>query len=280
MTVEFRKAMEAVGIRTRDSLIADGKLHRFHIDGDKSGTKDGWYVLYDDGVPAGVFGDWKENTPHKWSAKNYRQLTPAERREYLRRQEAVKIARNAEQARIYAEARDKAAYIWDNSLPAPADHPYLLDREVKSHGLRLYKGALVIPLYDCAGTLHSLQFIDEDCNKRFLSGGRKKACHFFIEGEDESLCIAEGYATAASVHALTGYPVITAFDAGNLLPVSKAMREKFPTRDIILCADNDIDKPQNIGLIKGTEAAQAIGARLAYPYQGGDFNDLYREKTK
>ena len=40
--------------------------------------------------------------------------------------------------------------------------------------------------------------------------------------------IAEGYATAASLHEATGLPVIVAFDAGNLLPVAQAIHKRYP----------------------------------------------------
>ena len=40
------------------------------------------------------------------------------------------------------------------------------------------------------------------------------------------LLVAEGYATAASLHEATGYPVAVAFDAGNLAHVTKALRQQ------------------------------------------------------
>ena len=80
-----------------------------------------------------------------------------------------------------------------------------------------------------------------------------------------------------------------AFDAGNLLPIAQAMRDKHLNRKIILYADDDcrrVDKdgkPENIGVIKAIEAARAINGYLAVPDFGEnrpegatDFNDLYR----
>lgn len=128
---------------------------------------------------------------------------------------------------------------------------------------------------DTGGIIHSLQFIDGEGNKRFLSGGRKKGCYFPIGSPGEPLCIAEGYATAASIHEATGFPVAVAFDAGNLEPVARAMRAKFSKIKIILCADNDAQTPGNPGLTKAREAAAACGALLAVPHCHGDFNDLY-----
>ena len=79
-----------------------------------------------------------------------------------------------------------------------------------------------------AAALHSLQFISREGDKRFLIGGRVSGCYFPIGKPDGALCIAEGYATGASIHEATGTAVAVAFNAGNLLPVASALRAKFP----------------------------------------------------
>ena len=98
------------------------------------------------------------------------------------------------------------------------------------------------------------------------------------------MCIAEGYATGASIHEATGAAVAVAFHAGNLVPVARALRTKFPDLRLIVCADDDVNTPGNPGLAKANEAAQAVGALLAIPDFGGhrpdgatDFNDLHRQ---
>ncbi|MCD8494042.1 MAG: toprim domain-containing protein [Alphaproteobacteria bacterium] len=111
----------------------------------------------------------------------------------------------------------------------------------------------------------------------FLSGGRKKGCYFAIGTPSNSLCIAEGYATAASIYESTGLPCAVAFDAGNLEAVALALRTKFPEIEITLCADNDANTPGNPGLTKAREAAAACGALLAVPPVPGDFNDLIQQ---
>ena len=95
------------------------------------------------------------------------------------------------------------------------------------------------------------------------------------------LCVAEGYATGASIHEATRYAVAVAFDAGNLKPVATALRVKFPDLRLILCADDDANTPGNPGLTKATEAAQAVAGLVALPDFGPDrpegakdFNDL------
>lgn len=273
----FKSAMEKAGLATRGKIVPDGALHRFHIEGDSHGSRNGWYVLYGDGLPAGSFGCWKRQITETWCAKAENAMTPSERKEFSDTIKRARIERETAEATRRQQARGKALFIWKSSPPAPDNHPYLVKKGVGNYGLRLHKGALVIPMRDSGGLLHSLQFIDGDGNKRFLSGGRKKGCYFAIGRLLESICIAEGYATAASVHESTGLPVAVAFDAGNLEAVALAIREKFPDAEITLCADNDTQTPGNPGLTKAQEAAAAAGALLAVPPCHGDFNDLYRE---
>ena len=55
----FRAAMHEAGTPSPDVIDADGLLHRYHVDGDKRGTLNGWYCLHLDGRAAGIFGNWK-----------------------------------------------------------------------------------------------------------------------------------------------------------------------------------------------------------------------------
>jgi len=276
----FQAAMTEAGLVSRDAILADGRLRRFRVEGDTTGSRNGWYVLHADGVPSGVFGSWKTGLKGSWCIKAQHDLTATELAENRRRIDAARKAREAEVREVRKEAQERASMIWLASAPAPASHPYFIKKGVKNYGLKIANGALVIPLHDSAEVLHSLQFIDGEGKKRFLSGGRKRSCYYSIGQVKDTLCIAEGYATAASVHEATGHAVVVAFDAGNLLPVAQALRQKFPDAEIILCADNDINTPGNPGLTHAREAATAVGALLAIPPCAGDFNDLLTGGTQ
>ena len=190
--------------------------------------------------------------------------------------------REAEEKRKHAEAASKATAIWKSAKPAPADHPYLLKKSIPASGAKFHGDALVIPMRD-GSDIHSLQFIGPDGDKRFLTGGRILGCYFSIGNLKgaAALCIAEGFATGATIQAATGYPVAVAFNAGNLGPVTKVMRDKFPDLPLILCADDDKHTEGNPGLTKATEAARSVGGLLAIPDFGKDrqegqtdFNDM------
>jgi putative DNA primase/helicase len=97
------------------------------------------------------------------------------------------------------------------------------------------------------------------------------------------LCIAEGFATAATIHEVTGYPVAVAFTAGNLELVAQGLHRKFPDLQLIICADDDTATAGNPGLTKAKSAAVAVGAKVAIPEFGNarphgvsDFNDVFQ----
>ena len=182
-------------------------------------------------------------------------------------------------------AAARAARIWANAHPAPADHAYLTAKQASPLALRMdARGQLVIPLQDIDGHLHSLETIAPDGAKRFLAGGAKRG-HFAVVGAepapltepDGPILICEGWATGASLHIATGHSVIAAMDAGNLLPVAEALRARFADADLVLVADNDTkpDRDTNPGVDAARKAALAVDARIAVPEAPGDANDLF-----
>jgi putative DNA primase/helicase len=207
---------------------------------------------------------------------------------------AALAARQARAARL-------AAVLWIRLSPC-GNHPYLERKQIPAVGVRFgpdergFGPCLVIPLRTSGGVLTSLQFIYPDGSKRFLPGGAKKGA-FHILGEIEPnspLYLAEGYATAASLYLATGRPVVVAFDAGNLAAVAGALRQSYPTVQLVIAADNDHWKADDIGpdghpkgntgVIKAMAVARQYGTRLAVPDFTGldsrerptDFNDLAR----
>jgi len=278
---QFRDVILSAGLQPPSEIIADGKLHRFSSNG-KRGDDAGWYVLHGDGIPAGGFGDWRTGISQSWRADIGRALTPAEEAAHEAKVESTRRTREAEESRIRVAAAAMAAAIWKAAQSVPEDHPYLNRKGIKAHGARLHDGALIIPLRD-GSVLHSLQSINGDGKKRFLPGGRVAGCYFAIGNPTgaTTLCIAEGFATGATIFEATGYPVAVAFNAGNLESVSRALRAKFPDVVLILCADDDALTEGNPGLTKATAAALAVGGKLAVPDFGADrpdgasdFNDL------
>ena len=269
------------------SLAADGKIIRYRIKGDKGGKNNGWFALYANmGIVAGAFGNWKVSGSHTWCSRAKHEISLAEREALRLKYEQVKESRIAEQKKIWAEAREKAAHLISVSGNAGPEHPYLINKGVKSFGLRKLKKMLVVPVRSADGTVNSLQFIQEDGTKRFLTGGEIVGGYYAIGKPKDILLICEGYATGASLFEATGYAVAVAFNAGNLLAVAVALRKKFQNLTIIVCADNDVATEGNPGLSRAKEAAEQINGMIAVAkfldsdsIDGKvltDFNDLHR----
>lgn len=279
-TQTFQDAIRSAGLQPPD-VIEPGKFYKFPCEGKRNSNKAAWCKMFDDGV-GGIYGDYSTGLSADWQAQRETPYTPAEREAFKRHAAEARAQAEVERKAKQAEAATKAVTIWNAAQPAPGDHPYLTSKKIKANGAKLHNGALVIPMRD-GGMIHSLQFIGADGGKKFLSGGRVAGCYFSI-GEIKgaaALCIAEGFATGATIHEATGYPVAVAFNAGNLLAVALAMREKFPDLPLIICADDDSQTEGNPGLTKATEAARSVGGLLAIPDFGAnrpdkatDFNDM------
>ncbi|EKS6584155.1 toprim domain-containing protein [Enterobacter hormaechei] len=147
----------------------------------------------------------------------------------------------------------------------------------KTGGVTFRAGDVVVPLYDDTGALVNLQLISSDGLKRPLKGGAVKgACHT-IEGKKQAgkhLWIAEGYATALTVHHLTGETVMVALSSVNLLSLASLVRQKHPACQIVLAADRDLNGD---GQTKAAAAAETCEGIVALPPVFGDWNDAFMQ---
>lgn len=170
---------------------------------------------------------------------------------------------------------------------------YLERKGVQPYGVRFAAdGWLLVPMRDGTGKLHNVQRIapvkpaGDAPEKLFLKGGRKAGLWHLMgnPAAPAAVLIAEGYATGASLHQATGYTVAVAFDAGNLQPVARALRELYPDALILLCGDDDMQTfartGRNPGRDKATAAARAVRGLAVFPESlpdgGSDFNDMHQ----
>lgn len=172
---------------------------------------------------------------------------------------------------------------------------------------RVFKtGDLLIPGADMKdGKLWTLQSVNPDF-KSFMKGGRKHGVTTLagidaerfnslekLADQNKPIIVAEGYATANTVAKLADQPVVVAFDSGNLDAVLRELRREFPTRQLLIAADNDHEaetktgpdgKPRkNVGMEKAHAAAKAHGAGVIAPQfkpgeKGSDWNDRAGDK--
>ena len=223
----FEEAMRDAGIEPPPEIITDGILHRFHVEGDKPGSENGWYVFYDNEPAAGAFGCWKRGISETWCSKEYRRLTPEEKERHTKHMDSIRKQRKEEQARVYAECRKVSKEIWDKGHDVDPNHPYIVAKGITPAGIKQMDDMLLIQVRDYEGTLHGLQFINPDGSKLFKIGTRKAGNFYRIAGDNTGhVLICEGYATGASLNEATGHSVAVAFDAGNLGAVAWKLREE------------------------------------------------------
>ncbi|ASK28458.1 hypothetical protein BG910_04870 [Neisseria chenwenguii] len=213
---------------------------------------------------------WKMARQNGW--KPDKPYTPPSAEEVAQRKaesEARRQAAEAERQRTWQKVKGTAQTVWKNSRPADLTHPYLLAKGITDAatvaGLRLneYQGDinLVIPvLY--GREIVNLQSINQDGGKRFLSGGQVEGGYAFIgksEDVDNGVVLAEGYATAASIHQATGRPVIIAFNAGNMVTVAERLSQTLPEQvPVVIAVDNDASQT---GIKKARQAAEFFNGR-------------------
>ena len=302
--LEQLRAAGFVG-RGVDDGLQIGRIVRCKVEGDRE--KRGWYKLHevDDGsgdrIIVGSFGVWRGNDQGtrkievRKTSLSKDQLTQvrqriredAKRAEALRRAEADRAARRARAA-------------WDKCV-VDGESEYLDRKQVGQHGVRFSpSGALVIPMMDTVGAIHGLQIIRPRDKakekgrpeKEYWPAGLAKKGHFHLLGVPTWIVlVAEGYATAASLHQVTSKPVAVAWDAGNIGPVCQALHARYRSARILICADDDafakcqhcagrivlVDDPvtcphcakdhgrKNTGVTEASTAAVAVGGAYIIP---------------
>lgn len=251
---------------------------------------------------AGYVKSYKTKEYFNWglnSIKEGRKTIQISKEEAEKRQiESEKVRAEKEQLRIAEEkavaekAKKYFAGFFKASFVNTSQNKYLQRKGINQtiiDGVRFTKDdKLVVPLQDTKGELHSLQFINEDGSKIFLKNSKKMGCFFMIAPEKiqdtKEIYLAEGYATAVSIHMATNKPVAVTFDAGNIEPVLKNLKETYKTKNFTIAADNDLWGKENVGKERAELAAQKFGAKVILPKftiahkddLPTDFNDLHK----
>ncbi|MFI2993133.1 DNA primase [Klebsiella aerogenes] len=144
-------------------------------------------------------------------------------------------------------------------------------------------GSLLLGLVDESGTVTAAQTITQQGEKRLLAGSAKRGAYHAVNAADapQSVLIAEGLATALSVHLIRPEALtVCAIDSGNLQPVAQAMHQRYPNAQIIIAADNDIKPGEpNTGKDAAEKAAKAVSGWVALPptVKKADWNDYHQQ---
>jgi putative DNA primase/helicase len=303
---EFAEALRSIGcVVSGEHPIMDGQKHRISVEGEKHSEKagSGFYVGHLDGHPAGYMKNNKTGIDLKWKSKGYT-FEPEQKARMLAEAAEKLQARTAEQERLHEQTAQRVARQMTKLLPVIEPTAYM-----KAKGIEPQPGVFTdregqktyIPATDVDGKQWTMQYIREDGSKRFAKNSRKEVCFHVIGGLDALakapvLVIGEGYATAGSLSQTLGFATVAAFDSGNLVPVAKALHEKYPDKPIVIAGDDDkhLEATQGVnpGRSKAEEAARAVGGKLLLPiFAPGeqaanpkgftDFNDSgYQERAR
>jgi putative DNA primase/helicase len=174
-------------------------------------------------------------------------------------------------------------------------------REENPDCIVLTAGDLLLAAQDIHGQIWSVQTIQPSGAKLFVAGSKKENNFHVVGGESQgptaldaapAIVIAEGYATADTLSQALNYPVIAAFDSGNLPKVAKDLHAKYPHKPIIIAGDDDHHLEstlgKNPGKEKALEAAALVNGTAVFPVFApgeqaskklNDFNDLANKSS-
>ena len=265
----------------KKELVVDGSIGRAYVNIGGERKLCGWYQLWlEQSVPYGRVGDYRisQNQPTAiWKPENKKghTITKAQKEEIKRLQQEAEVKK----AEKYSKAAKRAQTLWEEGKEVEK-HPYLERKKVLSYGLKMAEdGRLMLPMLDEHLAVVGLQYIDDEGEKRFLTGS-KKAGSFFILGQEilkstDTIYYTEGYATGADVYRDMSHPVFVSFDAGNLPKVAENIFDIFKEQKHIFIADND---DSGTGEKYAVEACRWITkqkglAEVHMPESQGDYND-------
>jgi putative DNA primase/helicase len=267
---------------TKD-IVPSERFRRIAGQSDKAGKRSiSYWLRVEHDFAYGYAKDFKTGIERRFKSYNNDQnLSRAD----IQRIKAMLKARQAEQdaaiAARQAKTAERAKTLWA-AAAISGKSPYAERKKISPISARYLGDSLMVSVVDIkSNEIVSWQTIKPCGKKRFPFGGKKQGCGHIIGQINplEPIIICEGYATGATIHAATKQAVIVAFDAGNLLPVAKTIRDIYKKTPIIIAADND--KSQT-----GQKAAQALCAKVENctwkcPDQPDtDYNDLGLEAAQ
>lgn len=269
--VRVGMSMKSIGLTLDDfSAWSATAPDRF----DARACKDTWNSFRGNGIgPGSLFALAKQ---HGWSSSNHGQSprpgpTPPPRA-----------------TETPPAPNPKAMAIWSRALPASAEHPYIAAKHGLADGLRVLAGddsltvsgqslagSLVVPAYDAAGNLQTLQFIPAGHGRKLNLPQATMAGASFIVGQvqpDLPLYLTEGIGQAWACHRATQAPAACCFGFGNIKTIASHLKAPQGPR-LVVVPDAGKESP-------AAALASQLGIALARMPEGEannfDANDLAR----
>lgn len=269
-----------------NSLTLDNKYIRFDIG--KKKNKAGWIIGKEwnyngKSYFAATFGAWNQgNEKHQfvsWS-KEEELENKGLKKELKLLEERLK----KEEQKLEVERREKIMATFQKFKPLrSADNKYLKSKHVSIHSglFEDDKNNLIVPVYeDFERTVCGYQRVYG--KQKSFPVGQKLIGNFFVFGnpnEFSYIYVCEGIATAATIYEMTGTPVISCFNAGNIPNVISKIKNQLSGKNVVICCDIDKD---GAGYNFAVKAKRKFGNAIILKPDFGtkntalsDFNDLF-----
>ena len=216
--------------------------------------------------------DWTQHSEPVFLFEK-KERTDAEKLEFER-----KIAKHREE---YARDRDKTAQEaarkarWILGECELTEHKYIQRKGFKEHPVNVWQKddqqLLIVPMYH-KNAICGCQIINENGDKKFLTGQRTSGAHFKI-GDGKQIFLVEGFASGIALQAILASigcqsTIYVTFSVGNATKMAKYLPTAF------WIADRDKNQV-------GQNAAEASGLKWWMPdVEGFDVNDAYLAQGK
>lgn len=282
-----------------ESPQMDGKGHRIPEIGAKLGNKNISYTGYLDGVPAGYVKNFHSGSEKRWKMTG-EVLTNEDRVRLKKEGQQKKKQRAKEQQELYTTKAKESKGITDKLPLATGKEAYFVDKEINIDNPNVKinpRGNIIVPLLDIDGQQWSHLTLQRNGFKQIFKDSRLQANFALIGAKSVQdikgdYNLVEGFSTGATIHEITGKPVIVCSTSNNLIHVATTLKDRQPNKEIIIMADDDrylVDMGKvNSGQAMAEKAAKAVNAHVISPDFAGenqdknktDFNDMARIKGK
>ncbi|MEN8220536.1 MAG: plasmid replication protein, CyRepA1 family [Pseudomonadota bacterium] len=239
-------------------------------------------------VPNESYTGSNEVVDRLWDDYQSNNSTPKKHKKRALRPQPVKSKEKVEAAQKKRNVlKDKALYGRLSNDPQGNQAAYLIAKGILGfiprgkvrYGTDKHGDFAAIQLFNIKGEFVGLQrFYDRDIkgrdtNKDFTWGLVKSgACHILgdIDKDYDGIAyICEGYADGVVSYGHSENPTFIALDAYNLDAVAQAIKSEYPKAQGVVICDNDAykygDGIDNIGVLRGIEAAKKAGYRFVIP---------------
>lgn len=276
---QIRNCMLDNGINPPDNIqIPTDGFKRFSKSGNGSGKLPRYY-RFDivEGVTIGCFGCWSDDTTIPFRENVGRELSIAEKMSIERAKANLEEQRKRLKQESIANIKESLKKDWPKFEEAPPDHGYLTTKGIKAHNCKMDSDFnLLLPLYDIDKELTGYQKITPNGKKQNLKGAPTHNLVSPLEGRTDTIFIATGLSTSASINESTGRTTLAVIGDSNLAGGCEYALRHYPNSKIVVVADNDSDKEKNSGAM-AAEKCKSLHTRvntIIIPQPGQDANDF------